>query len=151
VAGEDEGELLSVGRAMPTVRVFTVLVLLGGLAEAGVAVREAELARAALDLSGRVRRAFYAVLAGQRRRAETEGQLRLAERTRDVARARFESGDVPRLDVVQDAYRSGQTGLPALLQAQQATREIPLSALQAGADYQAALADLEGATGAPLP
>jgi outer membrane protein, heavy metal efflux system len=309
------------------------------LAEAGVATREAELARAVLDLSGKVRRAFYAVLAGQRRLAETEGQLRLAERTQDVARARFESGDVPRLDVLQaelataqaendiqsvagqlrsaqvdlstllarplqehivvsgtleegalpaadaavakalaanadlavldrglaeqkarvalaraervpdptvqgtvthdaqpeftwgwraaltialpiftgrtgrdaalqveertlaqleaerraraaeitgtvyaaaaraeaqrqqvrrfqerilpqaeevermaeDAYRSGQTNLPALLQAQQATREIRLRALQAGADYQAALADLEGAMGAQLP
>lgn len=309
------------------------------LAEAGVATREAVIGRAIVDLSSRVRRAFYAVLAEQCRLAETEGQLQLAGRTRDVARARFESGDVPRLDVLQaelataqaendvqavtgqlssarvdlnallarplqapiavsgtleegaltaadaavakaaeanadlavldhgiaeqkarvalaraervpdptvqgtvthgaqpefnwgwraaltlslpiftgrtgrdaaleveertleqleaerraraaeitgavyaaaaraeaqrqqvrrfqerilpqaeevermaeDAYRSGQTNLPALLQAQQATREIRLRALQAGADYQAALADLEGAMGAPLP
>jgi outer membrane protein, heavy metal efflux system len=74
-----------------------------------VAIREAELARAAIDLSGRVRRAFYAVLAGQRRLAETEGQLRLAERTQDVARARFESGDVPRLDVLQAELAAAQT------------------------------------------
>jgi cobalt-zinc-cadmium efflux system outer membrane protein len=307
------------------------------LAEAGVLTREAELARTIAEVRSRVRRAFYTLVAEQRRLAENEGRLRLAERTRDVARARFESGDVPRLDVLQaelavaqaendhqaaagqltaaqaglnallarrplqapiavsggleegaipdveatvralltsnaelialdrgiaeqlakvaltraeqvpdptvagtvthdavpefdwgwhaavtialpiftrrgaavrleertldqlraardaraaeitgevwaaaaraaaqqkqaqrfhdqilpqaeevermaeDAYRSGQTGLPALLQALQATREVRLSALQAGADYQAALADLESAMGVPLP
>jgi cobalt-zinc-cadmium efflux system outer membrane protein len=78
------------------------------LAEAGVLTREAELARTVADVRSRVRRAFYSLVAEQRRLAETEGQLRLAERTRDVARARFESGDVPRLDVLQAELATAQ-------------------------------------------
>jgi len=77
-----------------------------------------------------------------------------AEAQRQQVR-RFQDRILPQAEEVErmaeDAYRSGQTNLPALLQAQQATREIRLRALQAGADYQAALADLEGAMGAPLP
>jgi cobalt-zinc-cadmium efflux system outer membrane protein len=78
------------------------------LAEAGVTTRDAEIGRAVLDLSGRVRRAFYALLAEQRRLAETEAQLRLAERIREVARTRFEAGDVPRLDVLQAELADAQ-------------------------------------------
>jgi cobalt-zinc-cadmium efflux system outer membrane protein len=93
------------------------------LAEAGVLTREAELARAVADLRSRVRRAFYTLVAEQRRLAETEGLLRLAERTRDVARARFASGDVPRLDVLQ----------------------AELATAQAENDYQAAVGVVKGA------
>jgi len=71
------------------------------LAEAGVAGREAQLARAIAEVRNRVRRAFFALAAAQRRLAGTEDLLHLAERTRDTARARFESGDVPRLEVLQ--------------------------------------------------
>jgi cobalt-zinc-cadmium efflux system outer membrane protein len=78
------------------------------LAAAGVAAREAELARTAAELQNRVRRAFYALAAAERRRAESAGQLRLAERTGEVARARFESGDVPRLDVLQAELATAQ-------------------------------------------
>ena len=52
--------------------------------------------------------------------------------------------------MADDAYRLGQTGITAYLQALQATRDIRLKALQAEADLQAALADLEEAMGAPL-
>ena len=71
------------------------------LAETGVAGREAQLARAIAEVRNRVRRAFFALAAAQRRLAGTEDLLHLAERTRDTARARFESGDVPRLEVLQ--------------------------------------------------
>jgi cobalt-zinc-cadmium efflux system outer membrane protein len=71
------------------------------LAEAGVAGREAQLARAINDVRNRVRRAFYTLVFAQRRLAETTDLQHLAERTRDTAKARFESGDVPRLDVLQ--------------------------------------------------
>jgi cobalt-zinc-cadmium efflux system outer membrane protein len=71
------------------------------VAEAGVAGREAQLARAIADVRNRVRRAFFALAAAQRRLAGSEDLLHLAERTRDAARARFESGDVPRLEVLQ--------------------------------------------------
>ncbi len=53
--------------------------------------------------------------------------------------------------IAEDAYRLGQTGIAALLQALQASREARLQALQASADLQNALADLERATGAPIP
>jgi cobalt-zinc-cadmium efflux system outer membrane protein len=53
--------------------------------------------------------------------------------------------------MAEDSYRSGQTGLAALLQSLQSVHDLRLQAVQAGADYQNALADLERAIGAPLP
>jgi cobalt-zinc-cadmium efflux system outer membrane protein len=52
--------------------------------------------------------------------------------------------------MADDAYRLGQTGIAAYLQALQATRDVRLRFLQAEADLQTALADLEQAIGAPL-
>ena len=52
--------------------------------------------------------------------------------------------------MAEESYRSGQTGLPALLQAVQTAREIRQRALQAGLEYQTALADLERAMGSPI-
>jgi cobalt-zinc-cadmium efflux system outer membrane protein len=57
--------------------------------------------------------------------------------------------DVERM--AEDAYRLGQTGISAFLQALQASRDVRVRSLQAAADFQAALADLERAIGAPLP
>jgi outer membrane protein, heavy metal efflux system len=56
--------------------------------------------------------------------------------------------DVERM--AEDAYRLGQTNIAAYLQALQSTRDVRLRALQAAADLQNALADLERAIGAPL-
>jgi cobalt-zinc-cadmium efflux system outer membrane protein len=53
--------------------------------------------------------------------------------------------------MAEDSYRSGQTGLVALLQSLQSVHDLRLQAVQAGNDYQNALADLERAIGAPLP
>ena len=47
--------------------------------------------------------------------------------------------------MAEESYRSGQTGLPALLQALQSAREARAKAVQAALDYQAALAELERA------
>ena len=52
--------------------------------------------------------------------------------------------------MADESYRSGQTGLPAYLQTMQAAREVRQRALQAGLDYQLALAELERAMGTPL-
>jgi len=52
--------------------------------------------------------------------------------------------------MADDAYRLGQTGIAAYLQALQATRDVRLRFLQSEADLQNALADLEQAMGAPL-
>jgi cobalt-zinc-cadmium efflux system outer membrane protein len=53
--------------------------------------------------------------------------------------------------MAEESYRAGETGLVALLQALQSTRDLRLRAVQAGIDYQIALAELEQAVGAPLP
>jgi cobalt-zinc-cadmium efflux system outer membrane protein len=53
--------------------------------------------------------------------------------------------------LAQDSYRLGQTGLAALLQALQASRDVRLRSLDAMSQFQTALADLERAIGAPLP
>jgi cobalt-zinc-cadmium efflux system outer membrane protein len=51
--------------------------------------------------------------------------------------------------MAEDSYRLGQTGIAAYLQALQASRDVRLRAIQAAADLQNALADLERAIGAP--
>ena len=53
--------------------------------------------------------------------------------------------------LAQDSYQLGQTGISALLQALQATREVRLRSLDAVDQFQSALTDLERAIGAPLP
>jgi cobalt-zinc-cadmium efflux system outer membrane protein len=47
--------------------------------------------------------------------------------------------------MAEESYRSGQTGLPALLEALRAARELRQKELQAASDYEAAIADLEQA------
>ena len=53
--------------------------------------------------------------------------------------------------MAEDSYRLGQTGVVALLTALQASRDARLRSLQAAADFQNGLADLERVTGAPIP
>jgi cobalt-zinc-cadmium efflux system outer membrane protein len=48
--------------------------------------------------------------------------------------------------MAEESYRAGQTGLPALLEALRAARELRQKELQAAADFESALADLEQAT-----
>jgi len=97
-----------------------------------------------------------AELDGARRRLEGElaRALAVADSARRVALV-YRDQILPQTEEVErmaeDSYRSGQTGLEVLLQALQATRETRAKAIQAGLDYQAALADLEQAIGAPLP
>ncbi|HEV2851633.1 MAG TPA: TolC family protein [Thermoanaerobaculia bacterium] len=71
------------------------------LAEAQARSGEAEIARRTAETRNQVRRAYFSLAAAQRRAAETAELQRLAESARDTASARFESGDVPRLDVLQ--------------------------------------------------
>jgi outer membrane protein TolC len=61
----------------------------------------AEYARDAADLRTEVRRAFYELVAADRRIDAVRQLSQLATRARDAARARFESGAAPQLDVVQ--------------------------------------------------
>lgn len=110
---------------------------------ADVAVAEATLARVAANRDARASQITGAVAAAAAR----------ANAARQTV-ARYETDVLPAsLQVeamAQESYTSGQTGLPALLQTLQAAREIRQRALQAGLNYQLALADLERAMGTPL-
>jgi cobalt-zinc-cadmium efflux system outer membrane protein len=108
-----------------------------------VAVAQASLRRAEADREARAAQIAGAVSAA----------LARATAARD-ALLRYQNDILPvSLQVEQmadESYRAGQTGLPAYLQTVQAAREIRQRALQAGLDYQLALADLERAMGTPL-
>src|SRR6187549_23684 len=71
------------------------------LANATVSAQEAEIARIAIDLRDRVRRAYFALVSSNRRVALADDIVGLATRARDAASARFNAGDVPRLELVQ--------------------------------------------------
>lgn len=99
-------------------------------------------------------------------RAEADRQARLAAITGAVAAAiahatsarqtldRYTTDLLPASQQVEqmadESYRAGQTGLPAYLQTVQAARDVRTRALQAGLDYELALAELERAMGTPL-
>ena len=71
------------------------------VAEAQARSGEAEIARLRVDVRNQVRRAYFALSAAQRRLEETAELRQLAQRADETAHARFESGDVPRLDLLQ--------------------------------------------------
>jgi cobalt-zinc-cadmium efflux system outer membrane protein len=107
------------------------------LEQATLARLKAERDAAAVRIRGEV----YAAA------AEAETQRRALLRYRDDILPR--AAEVERM--AEDSYRSGQTGLVALLQSLQSVHDLRLQAVAAGTDYQNALADLERAIGAPLP
>jgi outer membrane protein TolC len=107
------------------------------LEEATLARLKAERDAAAVRIRGEV---FSAA-------AEAETQRRAFLRFRDEILPR--AAEVEAL--AEDSYRSGETGLVALLQTLQSVHDLRLQAVAAGIDYQNALADLERAIGAPLP
>jgi len=110
---------------------------------------EVEVEEATLKQLAAQRDASAAQIAG----AVTAAAAQAAQARRQALR--FSDDILPHALEVQgmaeESYRAGQTGLVALLQALQTTREIRLRAVQAGIDYQTALAELEQASGAPLP
>ena len=72
-----------------------------------------------------------------------------------IAYLRYQSDILPLAQQVEvmaeDSYRLGQTGIAALLQALQASRDMRLRSLQTASDLQDALSQLERAIGAPIP
>ena len=90
--------------------------------------------------------------------ARITGEVTAAATTAEVQRQaylRYRDVIVPQAEQVeqlaQDSYQLGQTGIAALLQALQASRDVRLRAVDAMAQLQSTLADLERAIGAPLP
>jgi len=98
-----------------------------------------------------------AVAARDARAAQITGAVSSAFARAAAARQAFERyqreilpASVQVEQMAEESYRAGQTGLPAYLQAVQTARDIRQRALQAGLDYQLALADLEKAMGTAL-
>jgi cobalt-zinc-cadmium efflux system outer membrane protein len=108
----------------------------------GVVVEEATLTQLISERAATEARIASAVLAAT---AVAEAQRQQYIRYRDEIAP--QALEVERM--ADDSYRLGQTAIAAYLQSLQATRDVRLRALQAVADLQNALADLERAIGAP--
>lgn len=110
---------------------------------ADVAVAQASVVRAQADRDARAAQIGGAVAAAVARAAAARQAVQ-----------RYQTDILPAAQQVeamaQESYSSGQTALPALLQTLQAGREIRQRAVQAGLDFQLALADLERAIGTPI-
>ena len=112
--------------------------------KAGVAVEQATLDQLAAEREATLRRIVGEVTAAA---AGAEAQRLAYIRFRDLILPQAEEVE----QLAQASYQLGQTGIAALLQALQASRDLRLRALDAESQFEAALADLERAIGAPLP
>jgi cobalt-zinc-cadmium efflux system outer membrane protein len=108
-----------------------------------IAVAEATLKRAEADRDARAAQISGAIASALARAVAARQSLDRYQNEILPASLQVEA-------MAEESYRSGQTGLPAYLQTVQAAREVRQRALQAGLDYQIALADLERAMGTPL-
>ena len=112
--------------------------------KAGVMVEETTLAQLTTQRQAAQMRIDGEVTAAA---ALAEAQRLAYVRYRDVILPQAQQVE----QLAQDSYQLGQSGIAALLQALQATRDVRLRSLDSVSQYQAALADLERAIGAPLP
>lgn len=110
---------------------------------AEIRVAEATLARAAAERDARAAQISGAVNAALARATAARQAL-------DRYRNEILPDSLQVEQMAEESYRAGQTGLSAYLQTLQAAREIRQRALQAGVDFQLALAELERAMGTPL-
>jgi len=90
--------------------------------------------------------------------ARINGDVTAAAATAEAQRlayVRYRDQILPKASEVeqlaQDSYQLGQTGIAALLQALQSSRDVRLRSLDAIERFQQSFADLERAVGAPLP
>jgi outer membrane protein, heavy metal efflux system len=112
--------------------------------KAGVMVEESTLAQLTAQRQAILLRITGDVTAGA---ATAEAQRLAYVRYRDVILPQAQQVE----QLAQDSYDLGQTGIAALLQALQASRDVRLRSVDAVSQLQTALADLERAIGAPLP
>jgi cobalt-zinc-cadmium efflux system outer membrane protein len=111
---------------------------------AGVRVEEATLAQLTTEREAALARIAGGV-ASAAAMAEAQRQQYLRYRDEILPQAL----EVERM--AEDSYKLGQTGIAAYLQALQASRDVRLRSIQAAADLQSSLADLERAIGALTP
>jgi outer membrane protein, heavy metal efflux system len=71
------------------------------LGDATIATGDAELTQAIAEVQADVRRAYFARATAESRLALLQDMQQLAQRARDAAQARFDTGDAPRLEVLQ--------------------------------------------------
>jgi cobalt-zinc-cadmium efflux system outer membrane protein len=90
--------------------------------------------------------------------ARITGEVMSASAVADAQRTaylRYQNEILPQAQQVEvmaeDSYRLGQTGISALLQALQASRDMRLRSLQTASEFQDALSELERVIGAPVP
>ena len=112
--------------------------------KAAVVVEEAELAKltalrqaTAIELAGTVAAALARASSAREQLVRSEADI--LPRALEIEK------------MAQDSYSSRQSNVAALLQTLQLTSDVRRRTLEAGAEYQRALADLERAIGAPLP
>ncbi len=98
--------------------------------EAARDVVDSDLARGIADLRSDIRHAFYRLAAADRRAEVTRAIASVAGRVRDAAKARVDSGDAPRLDLVQaELALARTTNLAATVEAERAALEDELDVL----------------------
>ena len=121
------------------------------LANATVAVNEADVARVIADVRNEVRRAYFEVVASDLRVQLADDVRELAQRARDAANARVASGDVPRSDLTQSdlALASSLNDLVAARGEAAATRAELNALFGQSADTPITL--LDSLTGGNLP
>ena len=112
--------------------------------KAGVLVEETTLAQLTAQRQATLVRIDGDVTAGA---AAAEAQRLAYTRYRDLILPQAQQVE----QLAQDSYELGQTGIAALLQALQASRDVRLRSLDAVSQFQAAIADLERSIGVPLP
>lgn len=112
--------------------------------KAGVQVERATLAQLVAERQAALLRINGAVTAAA---AAAEAHRLAYVRYRDVILPQAQQVE----QLAQDSYQLGQTGIAALLQAFQTSREVRLRSLDAIAQFQTTVAELERAIGAPLP
>jgi len=111
--------------------------------KAGVVVEESTLARLRAEKDATMARLAGRIRAALSRATAARDQLTSYQNT--ILPLSIEAERQ-----AQAAYDGGQVGLPALVQALQTARDTRQRGLQAGLDYQHALADLERAIGASI-
>jgi cobalt-zinc-cadmium efflux system outer membrane protein len=109
-----------------------------------VEVEERTLAQREAELVAAKRRVEGALASGI---ALVETTARTASRYRDEVLPQSQEVE----SMAEDSYRSGETGVEALLAVLRAVRDTRVQAIQAELEYENALADLEQILGAPLP
>jgi outer membrane protein, heavy metal efflux system len=121
------------------------------LANATVAVTDADLARVVAEVRNDVRRAYFEVVAADARVQIADDVRALAQRARDAANARVTSGDAPRSDLTQSdlALANSVNDLVAARGESAATRAELNLLLGQPAGEPVTLAD--ALTGMPLP